>query len=79
MPYSVKCCLDVEHSHAHLISLSELQEMSDKPEQTSKPDVSEVKHFKRDSLKKMKALEKNTLPTKEAIEQEKKSAAEATS
>uniref|UniRef100_A0AAY5KPG2 Thymosin beta n=1 Tax=Esox lucius TaxID=8010 RepID=A0AAY5KPG2_ESOLU len=36
-----------------------------------KPDVSEVSHFDKTKLKKTETHEKNTLPTKEVIDQEK--------
>jgi len=36
-----------------------------------KPDVSEVAGFDKTKLKKTETAEKNTLPTKETIEQEK--------
>jgi len=36
-----------------------------------KPDVSEVTSFDKGKLKKTETQEKNTLPTKETIEQEK--------
>lgn len=36
-----------------------------------KPDVSEVTAFDKTKLKKTETAEKNTLPTKETIEQEK--------
>jgi hypothetical protein len=36
-----------------------------------KPDVSEVTKFDKSKLKKADTQEKNTLPTKETIEQEK--------
>nr|CAD29144.1 beta-thymosin [Paracentrotus lividus] len=36
-----------------------------------KPDVSEVASFDKSKLKKAETQEKNTLPTKETIEQEK--------
>ncbi|XP_056302422.1 thymosin beta-b [Danio aesculapii] len=39
---------------------------------SDKPDVSEVSHFDKNKLKKTVTQEKNTLPTKETIEQEKK-------
>ncbi|XP_053733927.1 thymosin beta-4 [Synchiropus splendidus] len=38
-----------------------------------KPDVSEVTTFDKSKLKKTETDEKNTLPTKETIEQEKSS------
>jgi hypothetical protein len=37
-----------------------------------KPDVSEVTSFDKSKLKKTDTEEKNTLPTKETIDQEKK-------
>jgi len=37
-----------------------------------KPDLAEVEKFNKDKLKKTQTKEKNPLPTKEAIEQEKK-------
>ncbi|XP_074515287.1 thymosin beta-4 [Sebastes fasciatus] len=37
-----------------------------------KPDISEVTAFDKTKLKKADTQEKNTLPTKETIEQEKK-------
>jgi len=37
-----------------------------------KPDISEVSSFDKSKLKKTETAEKNTLPTKETIEQEKK-------
>ncbi|MCI4395055.1 hypothetical protein PGIGA_G00176110 [Pangasianodon gigas] len=36
-----------------------------------KPDISEISHFDKSKLKKTETQEKNTLPTKEVIEQEK--------
>uniref|UniRef100_A0A3B4ZQH8 Thymosin beta n=2 Tax=Stegastes partitus TaxID=144197 RepID=A0A3B4ZQH8_9TELE len=36
-----------------------------------KPDVTEVENFDKSKLKKTETQEKNTLPTKETIEQEK--------
>jgi len=36
-----------------------------------KPDISEVTKFDKSKLKKTETQEKNTLPTKETIEQEK--------
>jgi hypothetical protein len=36
-----------------------------------KPDISEVQKFDKSKLKKTETKEKNTLPTKETIEQEK--------
>ena len=36
-----------------------------------KPDISEVTDFDKSKLKKAETQEKNTLPTKETIEQEK--------
>lgn len=36
-----------------------------------KPDMNEVKKFNKSNLKKTDTKEKNTLPTKEVIEQEK--------
>ncbi|XP_060688539.1 thymosin beta-10-like [Hemiscyllium ocellatum] len=53
--------------------------MPDKPEEDQKKDMSEVKSFKKSSLKKTETQEKNTLPTKDVIEQEKKSAMEQAS
>ncbi|XP_071380256.1 thymosin beta-b [Centroberyx affinis] len=38
---------------------------------SDKPDVSEVSRFDKAKLKKTDTQEKNTLPTKETIEQEK--------
>ncbi|XP_019945426.2 thymosin beta-4 [Paralichthys olivaceus] len=38
---------------------------------SDKPDISEVTNFDRTKLKKTETDEKNTLPTKEVIEQEK--------
>ena len=38
-----------------------------------KPDMSEVTQFDKNKLKKTETQEKNTLPTKETIEQEKQS------
>jgi len=38
---------------------------------SDKPDVSEVASFDKSKLKKTETAEKNTLPTKETIEQEK--------
>nr|ABD61717.1 thymosin beta [Scophthalmus maximus] len=38
---------------------------------SDKPDVSAVKDFDQSKLKKTETAEKNTLPTKETIEQEK--------
>uniref|UniRef100_A0A672JQ69 Thymosin beta n=1 Tax=Salarias fasciatus TaxID=181472 RepID=A0A672JQ69_SALFA len=38
---------------------------------SDKPDVSEVESFDKTKLKKTETQEKNTLPTKETIEQEK--------
>jgi len=38
---------------------------------SDKPDVSEVASFDKTKLKKTETSEKNTLPTKETIEQEK--------
>lgn len=38
---------------------------------SDKPDVSEVQKFDKSKLKKTDTKEKNTLPTKETIEQEK--------
>ncbi|XP_049328399.1 uncharacterized protein LOC103035206 isoform X1 [Astyanax mexicanus] len=38
-----------------------------------KPDISEISHFDKNKLKKTETQEKNTLPTKETIEQEKQS------
>jgi hypothetical protein len=38
---------------------------------SDKPDVSEVSSFDKSKLKKTDTTEKNTLPTKETIEQEK--------
>ncbi|KAM9804746.1 thymosin beta-4 [Neosynchiropus ocellatus] len=38
---------------------------------SDKPDVSEVTSFDKTKLKKTDTQEKNTLPTKETIEQEK--------
>ena len=40
---------------------------------SDKPDVDEVKTFDKSKLKKTETEEKNTLPTKEDIEQEKTS------
>uniref|UniRef100_A0A8C9QVS8 Thymosin beta-4-like n=1 Tax=Scleropages formosus TaxID=113540 RepID=A0A8C9QVS8_SCLFO len=40
-----------------------------------KPDISEISHFDKSKLKKTETQEKNTLPTKETIEQEKQSEA----
>ncbi|KAL4640333.1 thymosin beta-b [Arapaima gigas] len=40
-----------------------------------KPDISEISHFDKSKLKKTETQEKNTLPTKETIEQEKQSGA----
>ncbi|XP_062864635.1 thymosin beta-b isoform X2 [Trichomycterus rosablanca] len=36
-----------------------------------KPDISEISQFDKSKLKKTETQEKNTLPTKEIIEQEK--------
>ncbi|XP_042573524.1 thymosin beta-b [Cyprinus carpio] len=36
-----------------------------------KPDISEISQFDKTKLKKTETKEKNTLPTKETIEQEK--------
>ncbi|XP_041914301.1 thymosin beta-b-like [Alosa sapidissima] len=36
-----------------------------------KPDISEVVQFDKSKLKKTETLEKNTLPTKDTIQQEK--------
>ncbi|XP_046699490.1 thymosin beta-b [Silurus meridionalis] len=36
-----------------------------------KPDISEISHFDKSKLKKTETQEKNPLPTKETIEQEK--------
>uniref|UniRef100_A0A667XKJ7 Thymosin beta n=1 Tax=Myripristis murdjan TaxID=586833 RepID=A0A667XKJ7_9TELE len=38
---------------------------------SDKPDISEVSRFDKTKLKKTETQEKNTLPTKETIEQEK--------
>nr|XP_019945426.1 PREDICTED: thymosin beta-4 [Paralichthys olivaceus] len=38
---------------------------------SDKPDISEVTNFDKTKLKKTETSEKNTLPTKEVIEQEK--------
>nr|AYP71000.1 thymosin beta [Apostichopus japonicus] len=38
---------------------------------SDKPDISEVNSFDKTKLKKTETAEKNTLPTKETIEQEK--------
>jgi len=38
---------------------------------SDKPDLSEVSQFDKTKLKKTETQEKNTLPTKETIEQEK--------
>jgi len=38
---------------------------------SDKPDISEVTKFDKTKLKKTKTEEKNTLPTKETIDQEK--------
>ncbi|XP_071389571.1 thymosin beta-12-like [Centroberyx affinis] len=38
---------------------------------SDKPDVAEVTSFDKSKLKKTETAEKNTLPTKETIEQEK--------
>lgn len=38
---------------------------------SDKPDVSEVSNFDKTKLKKTETQEKNTLPTKETIQQEK--------
>jgi len=38
---------------------------------SDKPDVAEVAAFDKTKLKKVETQEKNTLPTKETIEQEK--------
>lgn len=38
---------------------------------SDKPDISEVTKFDKSKLKKAETAEKNTLPTKETIEQEK--------
>ncbi|KAM8856022.1 thymosin beta-4 isoform 1-T3 [Spinachia spinachia] len=40
---------------------------------SDKPDVSEVANFDKTKLKKTETQEKNTLPTKETIDQEKTS------
>ncbi|XP_056112732.1 thymosin beta-b [Rhinichthys klamathensis goyatoka] len=40
-----------------------------------KPNISEISQFDKTKLKKTETQEKNTLPTKETIEQEKKSEA----
>ncbi|XP_028446639.1 thymosin beta-4 [Sander lucioperca] len=40
---------------------------------SDKPDVSAVESFDKSKLKKAETAEKNTLPTKEIIEQEKAS------
>jgi len=40
---------------------------------SDKPDISEVSTFDKGKLKKVEVKEKNTLPTKETIEQEKQS------
>ncbi|XP_077061032.1 thymosin beta-b [Siphateles boraxobius] len=37
-----------------------------------KPNISEISQFDKTKLKKTETQEKNTLPTKETIEQEKK-------
>ena len=39
-----------------------------------KPDLKELESFKKTNLKKVQTKEKNTLPTKEEIEKEKKEA-----
>ncbi|XP_058626375.1 thymosin beta-b [Onychostoma macrolepis] len=36
-----------------------------------KPDINEISQFDKTKLKKIETKEKNTLPTKETIEQEK--------
>uniref|UniRef100_A0A8C6UK48 Thymosin beta 4 X-linked n=1 Tax=Neogobius melanostomus TaxID=47308 RepID=A0A8C6UK48_9GOBI len=41
---------------------------------SDKPDISEVTSFDKTKLKKTETQEKNPLPTKETIEQEKKDA-----
>ncbi|KAG9347177.1 hypothetical protein JZ751_006104, partial [Albula glossodonta] len=38
---------------------------------SDKPDVSEIEKFDKSKLKKTETAEKNTLPTKETIDQEK--------
>lgn len=38
---------------------------------SDKPDISEVQKFDKSKLKKVETSEKNTLPTKETIDQEK--------
>ncbi|KAK7939220.1 hypothetical protein WMY93_002546 [Mugilogobius chulae] len=43
----------------------------DKKHEDKKPDVKEVESFDKGKLKKTETLEKNTLPTKEVIEEEK--------
>ncbi|XP_054470666.1 thymosin beta-4 [Anoplopoma fimbria] len=40
---------------------------------SDKPDISEVENFDKTKLKKTETQEKNTLPTKETIDQEKTS------
>ncbi|XP_068560939.1 thymosin beta-4 [Cebidichthys violaceus] len=40
---------------------------------SDKPDVTEVTQFDKSKLKPVETAEKNTLPTKETIEQEKSS------
>ncbi|XP_048461021.1 thymosin beta-b-like [Rhincodon typus] len=50
--------------------------MPDKQGDDQRKDMSEVTSFKRSSLKRTETQEKNTLPTKEVIEQEKRCASE---
>ncbi|XP_072361092.1 thymosin beta-like [Scyliorhinus torazame] len=59
--------------------VSKLQDMPDKPEDGQRNDMSEVTKFQRNSLKRIQVTEKNTLPTKETIEQEKKDVGEKAS
>ncbi|ESO93902.1 hypothetical protein LOTGIDRAFT_209434 [Lottia gigantea] len=54
-----------DRNHANLFPEHTISIMSDKP------DVSEVAKFDKSKLKKAETNEKNTLPTKETIEQEK--------